>query len=76
MKSKTKIDSAGRLVIPRDLRDRYGMTTGSEVEIVPLPDGVLLTPARVERRVVRNGRVTAIDTGAGTAESDVFGTDA
>ena len=60
MKVKTKIDRAGRLVIPKELRDRYGLTAGAEVEIVPVPDGVTLVPLQKEHRTVRRGRVVAI----------------
>ena len=72
MKTKTRVDAAGRIVIPKPLRDRYGLTTGSEVEITQLPDGIALIPARTTRRVVRRGRIVAIDTGAGVASADVF----
>ncbi len=30
---RTTIDKAGRLVIPRSLRDRIGLATGGEVEV-------------------------------------------
>ena len=72
MKTKTKIDRAGRLVIPKKLRNRYGMEIGSEVEIIALPDGISIVPAHTERRVIRRGRIVAIDTGGGVADSDFF----
>ena len=72
MKSKIIVDSAGRIVIPKELRKRYGLTAGREVQIVPLPDGISLIPARSKRRIVRKGRITAIDTGADTATLDLF----
>lgn len=72
---KTKIDGAGRLVIPKPLRDRYGLDEGSEVEIIAVPDGITLIPARPQRRIVRRGRVVAIDTGTGTASADEFDVD-
>ena len=72
MKTKTKIDTAGRVVIPKALRERYGFTTGREVWIVPLPDGISLIPERSQRRNIRRGRIVAIDTGAEVAAMDVF----
>jgi len=72
MKTKTRIDGAGRLVIPKELRNRYALTAGTEVEILPLPDGISIVPLRAERRVVKRGRVVAIDTGSGVADADVF----
>jgi AbrB family looped-hinge helix DNA binding protein len=69
----TKVDSAGRVVIPKELRDRYGLGPGAEIEIVALPDGVALIPKQeTERRVVRRGKVVAIDTGAGVAPAEIF----
>ena len=75
MKTKTHIDSAGRVVIPKELRTRYGLTGGSEVRIVPLPDGISILPIHQERRVVRRGRVVTIDTGEGTADIGIFDTE-
>ena len=72
MERKTKVDTAGRIVIPKDLRERYGLTADREVRIVPLPDGISLIPVRSKRRIVRRGRIVAIDTGADTAALDVF----
>jgi len=37
---RTSIDAAGRIVIPKKLRERYGLGTGSTVSIIPLPDGI------------------------------------
>lgn len=71
-----RIDSSGRLVIPKPLRDRYGLDEGSEVEIIAVADGITLIPTGPQRRIVRRGKVVAIDTGAGTASADEFDVDA
>ncbi len=42
------IDKAGRIVIPKSMRDRLGLKPNMEVEIVEHADGVLLRP--VEQR--------------------------
>lgn len=39
-----KIDDLGRVVIPRFLRDRYGMREWTETELCPTPEGILLRP--------------------------------
>jgi AbrB family looped-hinge helix DNA binding protein len=75
MKTKTRIDSAGRLVIPKELRKRYGMDSGTEVQIVPLPDGISLIPSREERKLVKQGNVLSIDTGKGTGNLEMFSAD-
>ncbi len=72
---KTRIDGAGRLVIPKALRERYGFEAGVEIEIVTVPDGITLVPAAPARRFVRRGRVVAVDTGAGPAPAEIFAVD-
>ena len=76
MTTRIKIDSAGRVVIPKTLRDRYGIVSGTELEIIADTDGITLIPSRAEHRIVRRGRVVAIDTGAGQAPADIFDLDA
>jgi AbrB family looped-hinge helix DNA binding protein len=54
---RTTIDKAGRIVIPKALRDEAGLQGGTEVE-VELRDGrIEIEPALVPMRlVVRDGR--------------------
>lgn len=75
MKLRTRIDSAGRIVIPKALRRRYGLEEGRLVAIVPLPDGVSIVPELPERRLVRRGPILSIDTGGGTASMADFDVD-
>ena len=42
---KTTNDAAGRLVVPKSLRDQFHLTPGSELEIEPTSDGVIIRPA-------------------------------
>ena len=67
MTISTKIDAAGRVVIPKELRKRYGLETGTVVHIVPLPDGVSIIPELKQRRFIRRGPVLSIDTGVAGA---------
>jgi AbrB family looped-hinge helix DNA binding protein len=51
-----KIDKAGRIVLPKPLRDRLRLRQGSDLEIEERPEGVLLKP--VDQRpsmVQKNG---------------------
>lgn len=51
-----KIDKAGRIVLPKPVRDRFRLRQGSDLEIEERPDGLLLKP--VEQRpsmVQKNG---------------------
>jgi AbrB family looped-hinge helix DNA binding protein len=43
-----KIDKAGRVILPKPVRDRLGLRAGSELEIEETGGGVMLRPA--ERR--------------------------
>ena len=43
-----RIDKAGRIVVPKPLRERLGFKPNTELEAIEQPDGVLLK--RVEQR--------------------------
>jgi AbrB family looped-hinge helix DNA binding protein len=43
-----KIDKAGRIVVPKPLRERLGFRANTELEAIEQPEGVLLK--RIERR--------------------------
>lgn len=47
------IDRAGRVVIPKELRDRLSIESDTELEIEADGDGLRLTPVRQPRRAVR-----------------------
>lgn len=53
---KTTIDRAGRVVIPAAIRDRIGLTAGTEIEITPDETGVRLERVAPRPRLVRVGR--------------------
>ena len=63
------IDSAGRVLLPKHLRDALGLTPGSTVDISPYGTGVQVTPggrtARLEReadgRLVSRGHAAVTD---------------
>jgi AbrB family looped-hinge helix DNA binding protein len=63
MKDTTTIDRAGRLVIPKPLRERYGLESGQRVRLIAGDEGVTIVPDRPKRRFVRYGPILAIDTG-------------
>ena len=75
MAIKTKIDAAGRIVIPKEIRDRYGFDSGKIVQIIPLHDGVSIVPERRKRRFLRLGPILAIDTGADSVQLEDFEVD-
>jgi AbrB family looped-hinge helix DNA binding protein len=51
-----KIDKAGRIVLPKPVRDRLHLRQGSDLEIEERPEGVLLRPVNQRPSMVkRNG---------------------
>lgn len=69
---ETKVDDVGRIVVPKPLRDRLGLTPGTVVDISSYGDGLHITPggraARLERR---DGRLIAVSDTA-VRDDDVF----
>ncbi len=50
------IDKAGRVVLPKPLRDRLGLREGSQLQLSEQPDGILLSPPAHRPALVRKGR--------------------
>ena len=53
---RTTIDKAGRVVIPASIRERAGLTPGTELEVVDDELGVRLQRVAPGPRLVRVGR--------------------
>ena len=54
------IDSAGRVVVPKPIRDALGLLPGTKVDISPYGAGVQLVPAgRTARLVDEGGQLVA-----------------
>ena len=54
---RTTIDKAGRLVIPKELRERVGLGPG-EVEVRVEGAALRIEPLASDRLIERNGRLT------------------
>lgn len=69
---ETTVDSVGRIVVPKQLRDELGLKAGSRVDISRYGAGLQLTPAgRTATLVEENGVLVA--TGETTIDDqDVF----
>jgi len=51
-----RIDKAGRVILPKPVRDRLGLHAGSDLEIHETPDGVVLKPVLQKPSLVKKGR--------------------
>jgi AbrB family looped-hinge helix DNA binding protein len=62
---RTTIDRAGRLVIPKAIRDRAGLEPGMEIEI-GCRDGVIeIVPPTPQGRIVREGSLLVWESPSG-----------
>lgn len=48
-----KMDKAGRVILPKPLRDRLGLREGSDLEITEIPEGLVLKPAEQRPSLVK-----------------------
>jgi AbrB family looped-hinge helix DNA binding protein len=48
-----RIDKAGRIVVPKPLRDRLGFKPDTELEVIEQPEGVLLKRAEQSPSMVK-----------------------
>ncbi len=62
---RTTIDRAGRVVIPKAVRDAAGVAAGAEVDVEFRDGRIEIEPATVPMRVVKHGRRARIDAPAG-----------
>jgi AbrB family looped-hinge helix DNA binding protein len=70
---ETSIDSVGRIVVPKPLRDALGLTPGSVVDISRYGAGLALLPAGRTAMLVEEGGVL-VATGETTIDdAAVFG---
>ena len=48
-----RMDKAGRVILPKPVRDRPGLHEGSDLDIEETPDGVLLKPTEQRPSMVK-----------------------
>ena len=70
---KATVDSVGRVVVPKALRDALGLQPGSEVEISRYGAGLQLVPAGRTAQVVLEGGVAVATGQTGIDDEIVFG---
>ena len=50
-----KMDKAGRVILPKPVRDRLGLHAGSDLEIQETPEGITLRPADHRPSLIKEG---------------------
>ena len=70
---KVAIDSAGRVLIPKALRQQFGFEPGSSVDVTPFGPGVAITPAAPTAKLRREGRFLVADTADELTDEAMFG---
>jgi AbrB family looped-hinge helix DNA binding protein len=69
---ETTVDSVGRIVLPKQLRDRLGLAPGTTVDVSAYGDGLHIAPVgRTARLEKRDGRLVAVSDTVVT-DDDVF----
>lgn len=59
---RTTIDTAGRVVVPKSLRERLGLSGGQEVEVIERDGHIEIEPAPTPMRLRRKGRARVLET--------------
>lgn len=67
------VDSVGRVVVPKALRDALGLRAGSTVDISPYGAGLQLLPTGRTARLVHEAGVLVATADTQIDDDDVFG---
>lgn len=70
---ETSIDSVGRIVVPKPLREALGLIPGSKVDISRYGAGLQLLPAGRTARLVEESGVLVATADTAIDDDDVFG---
>jgi AbrB family looped-hinge helix DNA binding protein len=48
-----KVDKAGRVILPKPVRDRLGLREGSDLELEETPEGLMLKPVETQASMIK-----------------------
>jgi AbrB family looped-hinge helix DNA binding protein len=69
---KSKVDDVGRIVVPKAMRERLGLTPGSIVDISLYGDGLHVSPGGRTARLERRGDHLVAVADTEVSDDDVF----
>lgn len=64
------VDTMGRIVVPKALRERLGLTPGTRVDISAYGTGLQIVPAGRTARLIRDAEGRLVATGDTTIDDD------
>lgn len=67
---RISIDKAGRMVVPKPVRDRFGLQGEGNLELVESSEGFVLKPAEIPAGMVRDGDGWLVISGDPNAKID------
>jgi AbrB family looped-hinge helix DNA binding protein len=63
MITKITVDKAGRVVLPKPVREEMQLNPGDSLELESSPDGITLRPVRGNARIYKKHGVWVLDSG-------------
>jgi AbrB family looped-hinge helix DNA binding protein len=70
---ETTVDSVGRILVPKHLRDSLGMQPGTTVDVTAFGAGLQVLPAGRTARIVQIDRKTVAESDTPVTDDIVFG---
>lgn len=64
------VDTMGRIVVPKALRERLGLTPGTRVDISAYGTGIQIVPTGRTARLIRDAEGRLVATGDTTIDDD------
>jgi AbrB family looped-hinge helix DNA binding protein len=71
MNAKVSMDRAGRVVLPKPIRERLQLEPGESLEIESFEDHIVLRPVRQHATMRKERGILVFDTGEPLSASDV-----
>jgi AbrB family looped-hinge helix DNA binding protein len=71
MNTTVNMDKAGRIVLPKPVRDELQLSPGDELEMELSDDRIVLRPARAKPRLYKKQGIWVLHTGSPVSAADV-----